>query len=161
LETVGFITQGFLEGNDHYIKLIEFLSSKNLRHAIFNIAFIKMSGINLLKTQLEQARGKLTVFAGIRNGITSIQAIFKLIDMGISVYLVDTGSGNIVYHPKLYFFEYDTSYKIIIGSANLTGGGLNSNIEFSSIIETDIGSKQAKSLLSNIQNLPQRYTHSY
>jgi hypothetical protein len=102
----------------------------------------------------------LTVFAGIRNDITSIQAIFRLIDMGISVYLVDTGSGNTVYHPKLYFFEYDNCYTIIIGSANLTGGGINSNIEFSSIIEMDKENVEVNKLLSCIQQLPQNYNNN-
>jgi HKD family nuclease len=157
LETAEFIVQGFTENNDHYIKITELLSDCHLIRAIFSVAFVKTSGIKLLNEALGRLKDKVTIFAGIRNGVTSIQSIFKLIDLGLSVYLVDTGSSNITYHPKLYVFECIDYYKIIIGSANLTGGGLNTNIEFSSILKFRKEDDQIYALVSNIGLLPEKY----
>jgi hypothetical protein len=90
----------------------------------------------------------------LNKSITSIQAIFKLIDLGVLIYLVDTGVGRIVFHPKAYIFEYKDSYKIIIGSANLTSGGLNGNIEYSSIIDCGKDDIEIKKIIEKIQELP-------
>lgn len=130
---IKFLYQGFTV-NDHAISLNSLLSRDNIEQVIFNVAFVKTSGIHLIYDGLKKIGSKGTIFAGIRNGITSIQAIFHLIDVGMNVYLVDTGSSNIIFHPKLYVFEFDNYYEIIIGSANLTSGGLNSNIELSTLL---------------------------
>ena len=155
--TIDFITQGFIEGDDHYLKIRQLLAEHNLIRAIFSIAFVKTSGIHLISDAIKSIKPKLTIFAGIRNGITSIQAIFDLIDLGVSTYLVDTGIGTIVYHPKLYLFEYSDCYKIMTGSANLTGGGLNSNIEISSICECAKDEPAITRILENMIALPAKY----
>jgi len=133
LKELKFIYQGF-SLNDHAISLNDLLSQENIEKIVFHVAFVKTSGVRLLFDGLKNIGKRGTLFAGIRNGITSIQAIFNLIESGINLYLVDTGSSNITYHPKLYLFEYLNEYKIIIGSANLTSGGLNSNIEISTLL---------------------------
>jgi HKD family nuclease len=151
---VEFITQGFADGDDHFLKIRQLLSDKNLTEAIFSVAFIKTSGVDLISEEIKPLKNKITIFAGIRNGITSIQAIFKLIDLKCFVYLVDTGVGRIVFHPKAYVFEYDDCYKIIMGSANLTSGGLNGNIEYSSIIECDKNDIKVKKFIEAIKKSP-------
>lgn len=155
--TLDFITQGLIEGDDHYLKIRQLLTGQNLIRAIFSIAFIKTSGVNLIADEIKNCKSKLTIFAGIRNGITSIQAIFDLVDLGVSTYLVDTGMGTIVYHPKLYLFEYSDCYRVITGSANLTGGGLNSNIEISSICECDKNEPAITRLFESMIALPEKY----
>ena len=42
------------------------------------------------------------------------------------------------YHPKLYLFNNEKKVKFIIGSSNLTEGGLKKNIEANVVIETSI-----------------------
>jgi len=44
-------------------------------------------------------------------------------------------------HTKLYYFEYKDSFTAIVGSANITNGGLKTNKELSIKIEDSIGSK--------------------
>jgi hypothetical protein len=48
---------------------------------------------------------------------------------------------DLVFHPKMYLFETalsrNTKYTSIIGSSNLTGGGLTSNFEVNSIFRED------------------------
>jgi len=50
------------------------------------------------------------------------------------LYAVDTGSRNTIFHPKLYFAANNEEAGVIIGSANLTFGGLHNNIEASSFM---------------------------
>jgi HKD family nuclease len=157
LSSVNFITQGFTDGDDHFLKIKQLLSEKNLVEVTFNVAFIKTGGIDLILEEIKPLKNKITIFAGIRNGITSIQAIFKLIDLGCLVYLVDTGTGRVVFHPKVYIFEYNDCYKIIMGSANLTSGGLNGNIEYSSIVECGKDDIEAKKLIQEIKKFPEAY----
>ena len=127
----------------------------NIEQVIFNVAFVKTSGIYLLYDGLKQINKKGTIFAGIRNNITSIQAVFKLIDIGVNLYLVDTGSANIVFHPKLYVFEFSNCYKIIIGSANLTGGGLNSNIELSTLLTFNKPDLSINNFIKELVSIPE------
>lgn len=98
---------------------------------------MRSSGIKKIRTNLEKVSKKTKVFVGIRNNITSIQAISMLLDMGIYPYLVDTASTSRVFHPKIYAAYNENKAYLILGSANLTSGGMNSNLEASSYVEID------------------------
>jgi HKD family nuclease len=160
LEKIEIITQGFIQGDDHLLKIKQLLSIDGLQTILFNVAYVKTSGINHISSELEHIKEKLTIFAGMRNGITSIQSVFSLLDLGANVYLVDTGTVNIVYHPKIYIFEYKDCYRIITGSANLTSGGLNSNIEISSIFEIEKDNNQVIKIIKCINDLPNKYSNN-
>jgi hypothetical protein len=54
------------------------------------------------------------------------------------LYAVDTGSRNTIFHPKLYFAANAEQASVIIGSANLTFGGLHNNIEASTLMRLDL-----------------------
>jgi HKD family nuclease len=49
--------------------------------------------------------------------------------IGVNVYTVDTGSRAVIFHPKLYLVRGEKVARLVIGSANLTLGGLNNNVE--------------------------------
>jgi HKD family nuclease len=155
LSDIEFIYQGFLD-NDHAVSLNDLLLHDNIERVIFNVAFVKTSGIYLLYDGLKQIKKRGTIFAGVRNNITSIQAVFKLIDIGVNLYLVDTGSSNVIFHPKLYAFEFNNCYKIIIGSANLTSGGLNSNIELSTLLSFDKPDLYINNFIKELISMPEK-----
>jgi HKD family nuclease len=50
-------------------------------------------------------------------------------------------------HSKLYYFEHGGEYTAIIGSANITYGGLVRNEELSVRIEGEIGDTQQRQIL--------------
>jgi len=78
-------------------------------------------------------------FVGIRNDITSVQGIKRLLRLGSQVHAVDTGSRSPIFHPKLYLaVQTGQQGGLIIGSANLTHGGLHNNIEASTLITLDL-----------------------
>lgn len=126
--------------NEHHSKVIKEVFSKAPDRLLISVAFAKSQGVSIIKQALEKSEGKSTVFVGIRNGITSFQALEMILETGAKLYVVDTGSHTTIFHPKMYLARFEKSVTVIIGSANLTLGGLCNNIEASSILELDLSS---------------------
>jgi HKD family nuclease len=101
----------------------------DVERAIISVAFASEDGVNLIEPVLTPHADKITVFAGIRNEITSAQALKRLLAIGVCLYAVDTGSRTLLFHPKLYHVRAAEAAQLSVGSANLTLGGLNNNIE--------------------------------
>jgi hypothetical protein len=93
------------------------------------LLFVNRSGTELLKHQLKKYAAKTKAFIGIRNDITSTQGAKHLLDLGVSLLLVDTGSRSVLFHPKLYLAKGAEHARLVIGSANFTMARLNNNIE--------------------------------
>lgn len=62
------------------------------------------------------------------NGLSNLEALSQLLDRGAKLYAVKE------LHTKLYLFDNETA---IMGSANLTGGGLLKNVELSLLIKDE------------------------
>lgn len=56
-------------------------------------------------------------------------------------------------HTKLYYFEHGSTFTAIVGSANITKGGLIMNKELSIKFEDLIGSENHSEILSYIKSL--------
>ena len=127
------------------------------------VAFAKMSGYELIKESLDsliQKNGKVTLLIGLDFHTTDPDILREL-----SKYLNIKGSfelyclsGNInqtaTYHPKLYLFShlYDKT-TAIVGSSNLTRGGLENNVEINIEIKTDSSEPVIIDLLDDFQQL--------
>jgi HKD family nuclease len=129
-----FILQA-VRDEDHLTPVREILALDDLNTAIISTAFMTASGLSLLQGALEPIAGNTRLFVGIRNGVTTVQAIQKALEIGCETYLVDTGSRSRIFHPKLYYSRAATRAKLLLGSANLTMGGLRTNIE-ASVLQT-------------------------
>ena len=102
------------------------------------VAFIKTSGLQLIERDFEavlKRGGCLTVVAGLDFYITEPAALRILLgmfrkhhDRG-TLYLME--QGNKTYHPKLYLMASSKMASLVVGSANLSAGGLDGNIEVS------------------------------
>jgi hypothetical protein len=103
----------------------------------------------------------VTVFAGIRNDITSWQGLKKLHKIGVNLYTVDTGSRNVIFHPKLYLVRNPNNARLIVGSANLTLGGLNNNIEAGMALGFELADADDQAVITGIEaqldSLPGEY----
>ena len=103
------------------------------RQFYFNIAFISYSGVQLLLDSFKIAaekgvKGKF--ITGTYLNFTDPKAVRRVkafAGVDVRVFLATKAQG---FHPKAYIFEYDSFYKIIIGSSNLTNYALKSNIEW-------------------------------
>ncbi len=154
---ISFLMQGLDSSKNHSIELSDYLSKPNIEDAIFSVAFVKTSGIKLIESQLRSIHDKSFFFIGIRNGITSIQALFQLLELETRVFVVDTGTTSVIYHPKVFIITTKDEIFGIFGSANLTSGGLFGNIEFSSLIKFDKDDTQIREFKVKLQELPDEF----
>lgn len=145
-----FILQGFT-AKTHKDALISLFDVENIERVIVSVAFVNLGGVEQLEAQLKAHSAKTTAFIGIRNDITSQQGARHLLDQGVTLYVVDTGSRRVIYHPKLYLVRGANQAKLIIGSANLTPGGLNNNIEAGIVVECDMQDEADRLLIESIE----------
>ena len=139
------ILQGFRD-ETHVAALQRLLRLPDTERAILSVAYLNLAGVDLIAADLSLLADRAWVFAGIRNGITSHQALRRLLLTGARLVVVDTGAYGVTYHPKLYFAKSATAARLLIGSANLTIGGLNNNIEASLEVELDLAARADQTL---------------
>lgn len=134
-----------------YAKMLEKMFAGEIERAIISVAFVSHDGVDHIKPLLDAHADKVTVYAGIRNEITSAQAIKRLLEIGVSVYAVDTGSRALLFHPKLYHVRTAEAVHLSVGSANLTLGGLNNNIEAGLLLELALDDEDDATLVNELE----------
>jgi HKD family nuclease len=113
------------------------------------VAFVWKTGIDEIYKSLDYAMNvnsaKIEIIAGLDFKTTDANALFALKDIekkykNFSFYCFGDKRDNhndLIFHPKIYLFNTSlstqTKYTSIIGSSNLTGGGLTTNFEVNSI----------------------------
>ena len=126
-----------VNNEDHLAPAKEVFGLTGLTSATISTAFMTASGLTLLQDVLEPIAANTRIFVGIRNGITTVQSIQKALEIGCETFMVDTGSRQRIFHPKLYYSKSPERAKLLLGSANLTMGGLRTNIEASVLQDFD------------------------
>jgi HKD family nuclease len=109
-----------------------------IQKVLLGVAFITENGVEKIEDKLKAHAAHLTVFAGIRNGTTSYQALVRLHGIGGSLYTVDAGPWGVIFHPKIFLARGYARARVVMGSANLTLGGLNNNIEAGILLDLDL-----------------------
>lgn len=113
---------------------------QNAQSARIAIAFLKYSGIKVIEKSLNQClknNGSVEIIAGLDFKTTDPQSMHYLIQLqkstpNLKFYCYgdkDVNKNNIVFHPKIYLFQGKMETTGIVGSTNLTGGGLMTNFE--------------------------------
>lgn len=138
-----FILQAVTSAN-HAAAIQKLLRLPSPTHVLVSVAFVRKPGLDAVEKAVTPLGAKARFFVGIRNDITSIQAVKRLLAMKVEVYAVDTASRNAIFHPKLYFAANAKRASVIIGSANLTWGGLHNNIEASTLMKLDLSNTADK-----------------
>ncbi|OGB73386.1 hypothetical protein A3K24_00715 [candidate division Kazan bacterium RIFCSPHIGHO2_01_FULL_44_14] len=146
-----FILQGFT-ADTHVQAVKTVLETPEIEEIIFSIAFVNNDGVRLIEEALRPFVDRAKFFVGIRNDITSLQGLERLIDLGVTLYVVDTGARTVIFHPKLYFAKGPNEARMVIGSANLTIGGLNNNIESSLALTLDLNITADHDIVLNVQD---------
>ena len=154
------LLQGFTSKN-HLSAIKRLFDYPDLESVIISVAFLNKAGVDLLSAEISNAGPKIDVYAGIRNDITSRQGLDALMTHGANVHYVDTGARHIIFHPKIYFARAKTEARMVLGSANLTPGGLNNNIEASVTFDLDLSVKSdldlANTVVSSFADLTKNY----
>ncbi len=144
-----FILQAVTSQN-HIEAVSNLLTDDASTRVIISTAFMSESGLLSIEKAVRKVADKTEMYVGIRNGITTAQALEKALSTGCKLYAVDTGSRTRIFHPKMYFSVGKDTGQIIIGSANLTLGGLNSNIEASIFEALNLANSDDAGLVAQI-----------
>ena len=108
-------------------------------------AFLNSAGLDTIKPQLERIlnnEGNVSIVHGADFRITDPSAVRTLVDMDLRygnmsyrVYFDWSLTHRQMFHPKLYLSTSDYEYYCaIVGSSNLTLGGLRNNTEVNAVI---------------------------
>lgn len=120
-------------------RLIELLDSSVYHTLNIAVAFAKNSGVLRIKDALERFRergGKVNVYVGVDLGGTSYEALTALLLHTDSLNVVHSEKGQ-TFHPKIYQLVGKEKGLVVVGSHNLTAGGLWTNFESSVLIPVD------------------------
>lgn len=118
-------------------RLITALNSEYFETLNIAVAFAKNSGVLRLKDALTAFRergGRINVYVGVDLGGTSYEALTNLRTHVDALSVVHSNRGQ-TFHTKLYNFVGKEESLVIVGSHNLTGGGLWTNFESSSVVK--------------------------
>ena len=132
-----FLLQGFTS-DTHLQAVRRLFQLPALKEVILSVAFANRAGVDLLASELMSAGSKVHAYIGIRNDITSRQGLQALMACRAKVHYIDTGARQVIFHPKLYFARNKDKANMVVGSANLTPGGLNNNIEASLVSDLNL-----------------------
>jgi len=95
------------------------------------VAYVKLSGVEKFSSFLENVNER-SIITSLDFGITELEGIKKLKELGCSVYLYNNRKE---FHPKVYLFESESQKFAIVGSSNLSEGALTGkNVEFNLMI---------------------------
>lgn len=123
--------------------LIELLDSPAYGVCNIVVAFAKNSGVLRIREALARFRvrgGVVNAYVGVDLGGTSHEALMTLLANVDALYVVHSESSQ-TFHPKIYSFVGDERSLTVVGSNNLTGGGLWTNFESSVFVSDAPGSE--------------------
>jgi len=119
------------------------------------IAFVKRSGTKHIKKALADfsGRARVRLSVGIDSGGTSAEGLRDLLDSldGRGEAWIFHNAGSSTFHPKIYLFKNDDAADLVVGSGNLTEGGIYTNYEASVRVTLDLGTEEHVALLAQIE----------
>lgn len=144
--------QGIIDNNFHLDAIKRISELDNISELIFCVAFARSEGIDLIFEVIDIDVSKIKFFLGVRNGITSAQALHELVKKDVEINCIDTGSSGVLFHSKIYLSSNAEQGYAVIGSANLTQSGLASNIETSFLLTFDFSDDDDKEIFNSLKN---------
>ena len=124
-------------------------------------AYANKQGVDGFAAHLAPVATNTTFLIGVRNGATTRQGLKRLLDLGVNLYVVDTGTRYRIFHPKLFAAYNEQHAKIMIGSANLTFPGLNNNVEASAFFDLDLSDNADAEFLAALTGQIQSFIRQY
>ncbi len=152
---ITFLGQGLESESENAVGhcLVKYLISKDFYSFTAISAFASPFAISGLARHIEGAKKNLngiTIIVGIDQQGTSKEALEEILNLDVHGYIFYQ-SESVIFHPKIYLFEGEKEIKLIIGSSNLTGNGLFTNVESSVLIEFTTGDIDGKKLLNDFK----------
>jgi HKD family nuclease len=127
---------------------------KNFANVFILTAWTTYSGLHQLSQAFEKFSslgGRIEAVTGISLGGTSIEGLKLLNELTDSLFIFHNKSS--IFHPKIYIFQKKDEAKILVGSNNLTRGGMFSNYEVARIMTLNLQDNKDKILYSKFKNI--------
>lgn len=126
------------------------------------VAFVKRSGVIHIADGLRAfaRHGRVRMTVGVSMGGTSIEGLESLLDCigGRGEVWVFHNENGPTFHPKMYVFSNERNSEVIIGSGNLTQGGLFANYESSIELSLDLANPEDHALSIKVESILNEYT---
>lgn len=152
MKPIELIFQGITKR--HHVDVVnEICSVDNLKALLISVAFATSNGVALIEAGITPHKSKTKIWVGIRNDITSWQALSALLPLIKELYVVDTAIRHRIFHPKIYLSKGKIEGRLAIGSANLTTGGLSQNIEASALLRLDLTTDEHLEVVDELETL--------
>lgn len=121
------------------------------------VAFVKTSGLIRIASAMDSFKengGHIEAVVGVDNRGTSKQALRMLYRLADEVYVYHDTSLNRTFHTKLYLLTNPGNNAIVlIGSSNLTAGGLFTNYEIMTQMDLDLANPGDCDLYKKINDI--------
>ncbi|MDE6164758.1 MAG: phospholipase D family protein, partial [Muribaculaceae bacterium] len=118
-------------------ELIEQFKTRRYTSFTCLVAFASLGGVSALSKEIQEAKAngvKIKIILGIDQKGTSKEALEEVLSWNVDSKIYHTTDFNI-FHPKVYLFENEDIFTLIVGSNNLTIPGLVQNVECSLMIK--------------------------
>jgi len=118
-------------------ELIELFQSHRYNTFTCLVAFASQGGVSALSSEIQEAKNRnctINIILGVDQKGTSKEALEEVLSWGVNSKIYHTREFNI-FHPKVYLFENEDIFCLIVGSNNLTVPGLVQNVECSLMIK--------------------------
>jgi len=127
------------------------------------IAFVKRSGVKFIYDGLHNfsKKGDVDIAVGVDlrgTSIEGLQLLLQAVNPRGQISVVHS-PGPSTFHPKIYAFRNDVAAEVIIGSGNLTAGGLFTNFEGSLIASLDLTINDDRAFLDDLDNLLAQFSN--
>ncbi len=111
------------------------------------VAYLKTSGYNLIKDKLNIKKARIIV--GFDFCLTDTDPLIDILKKGhlCKIYKTPMSNDERSYHPKIYVAKKENEVRVVIGSSNLTNGGLYSNVEGNVLLCGDRSEHAVKGIL--------------
>src|SRR5712691_5805155 len=116
------------------------------------VAYSTQTGIRMIQPGLEDLSGRggsarlLTGLDDFLTDVGAVDAVSRLPGTECRVFLPKGAGDGGRFHPKLYVFEGERESSVIVGSANLTGQGLETNHEASLWLRSEPNDETLRSI---------------
>lgn len=119
-------------------RLASLMASGRFKQMKMMVAFVKQSGVGRLYNDFRNfinAGGSIEGIVGIDYRGTSMQGLQQLVNLSNNNIYIHHDGNQITFHPKVFIFNDDCGqHAILIGSTNLTCGGLYTNYEANALL---------------------------
>lgn len=128
---VDFLGQPWQDGSNLDDFLAEVTAQKDPYRLRIAVAWAKRSGLIRIRPHLDtwrQSGGTIAMVIGLSEGGATRQGLEEALEVADSVHLFHDVSGR-TFHPKVYLAETTEATSLLVGSNNMTAGGLYFNYE--------------------------------